>query len=93
MFSGMRGAKPALGETVSRREVILSVLNRAAEDSEFLARFASNPTEALSEYYALTQEEVAALVCGDIKKIEGWLGKLDQQQATWLWCRLTQERW
>ena len=80
-------------EKLKGREVIMAVLARAADDSQFLARLADNPTETLSEYYTLTQEEVAALVSGDIKKIEGWLGKLDQRHATWLWCRLSQEKW
>lgn len=75
------------------REAILAVLARAADDSEFLARLAENPNEALNGYYTLTQEEMAALASGDIKKIEGWLGKLDQRHATWLWCRLSQEKW
>jgi len=75
------------------REAILAVLARAADDSEFLARLADNPAEALAEYYTLTQEELAALASGDIKKIEGWLGKLDKRHATWLWCRLSQEKW
>jgi len=80
-------------ENLKGREVILAVLARAADDSQFLARLADNPSEALSEYYTLTREEVAALVSGDIKKIEGWLGKLDQRHATWLLCRLSQEKW
>ena len=75
------------------KEAILEVLARAADDSEFLAQLADNPTEALKGYYTLTQEEVAALVSGDIKKIESWLGKLDKRHATWLWCRLSQEKW
>ena len=85
---------PVTGEEkLKGREAILAVLARAADDSQFLARLADNPGEALAEYYTLTQEEVAALVSGDIKKIEGWLGKLDQRHATWLWCRLSQEKW
>jgi hypothetical protein len=80
-------------ERLKGREAILAILARAADDSQFLARLADNPTEALSEYYTLTQEEVAALVSGDIKKIESWLGKLDKRHATWLWCRLSQEKW
>ena len=75
------------------KEAILAVLARAANDSKFLARLAENPHETLSESYILNQEEMAALVSGDIKKIEGWLGKLDPQHATWLWCRLSQEKW
>jgi len=80
-------------ERLRERKVVLEVLARAADDSDFLARLADNPTETLSEYYSLTQEEVAALVSGDIKKIESWLGKLDHRHATWLWCRLSQEKW
>jgi len=80
-------------EKLRGREAILAVLARAADDSEFLARLADNPAEALTEYYTLTQEELAALASGDIKKIEGWLGKLDKRHATWLWCRLSQEKW
>jgi len=76
-------------EKLKGREAILAVLARAADDSEFLARLAGNPAEALTEYYTLTQEELAALASGDIKKIEGWLGKLDKRHATWLWCRLS----
>ncbi|MFH1169096.1 MAG: Os1348 family NHLP clan protein [Chloroflexota bacterium] len=84
-------AAPA--KEADRKKVILEVLARAADDSHFLARLAENPAEALSEYYTLTQEEVAALVNGDIRKIENWLGKLDKRHATWLWCRLSQEKW
>ncbi len=75
------------------REAILAILARAADDSQFLARLADNPAEELMEYYALTNEELAALLSGDIKKIESWVGKLDQRHATWLWCRLSQEKW
>ena len=90
----MCGTRPlTLEEELGGREAILAVLARAADDSEFLARLADNPTEALGEYYTLTQEELAALASGDIKKIERWVGKLDKRHATWLWCRLTQEKW
>ena len=78
---------------VSEREELLAVLKRAANESEFLARLAENPHEALKEYYSLTTEERAALASGDIRKIESWVGKLDKELATWLWCRLSQEKW
>ena len=80
-------------EKLKGKGAILAVLARAADDSEFLARLADNPAEALTEYYTLTQEELAALASGDIKKIESWCGKLDKKHATWLWCRLSQEKW
>ncbi len=91
-----RGAvrKEEIGrEAASRREDLLAVLKRAATESEFLARLADNSQEALREYYTLTSEERAALASGDIKKIESWVGKLDKELATWLWCRLSQEKW
>lgn len=75
------------------KEAILAVLARAADESGFLARLAENPAEALREYYTLTKEELAALASGDIRKIESWCGKLDKRHATWLWCRLSQEKW
>ncbi len=80
-------------EKLRGREAILAVLARAAEDSKFLARLAESPDETLAEYYTLTHEELAALATGDIRKIEEWVGKLDKKQATWLWCRLSQEKW
>ena len=78
-------------EAVSERSQLLAVLSRAANESEFLARLAENPAEALKEYYTLSSEEKAALASGDIRKIEAWVGKLDKKLATWLWCRLSQE--
>jgi len=87
-----REQEPIVDEAgLQRQEKILAVLARAADDSQFLAQLADDPAEALREYYTLTPEEIAALASGDIKKIEGWLGKLDH--ATWLWCRLSQEKW
>jgi DNA-binding NtrC family response regulator len=71
----------------------LKVLDRAAEDPQFLARLSDSPEEALAEYQDLTSEEREALVDGDIKRIESWVGQLDQKRATWLWCRLGQEKW
>ena len=80
-------------EGVAGRWAVLSVLARAADEPEFLARLAENPHEALQEYYTLTTEEKAALASGDIQKIEGWVGKLDKRLATWLLSRLSQEKW
>ncbi|MDO8568030.1 MAG: Os1348 family NHLP clan protein [Dehalococcoidales bacterium] len=80
-------------ERLRGKEAILAILSRAAEDGQFMARLAENPAEALSGYYSLNPEELAALVSGDMRKIEGWLGKLDKKQATWLWARLGQEKW
>ncbi len=80
-------------DALEGKDVILAILGRAADESDFLARLADDPGEALAEYYTLTSEERAALASGDIKRIEGWVGKLDKRLATWLWCRLSQEKW
>jgi len=75
------------------REELLAVLRRAAHESDFVARLAEDPQEALKEYYSLTSEERAALASGDIRRIESWVGKLDKELAAWLGCRLSQEKW
>lgn len=85
--------EPPAAEAPKGEGLVLSVLERAADESAFLARLADNPSEALEEYCTLTSEEKAALASGDIKKIEEWVGKLDERTATWLWCRLSQEKW
>jgi len=77
---------------VSAVNTVLAVLDRAAQDNAFLARLAENPGEALKDY-ELTAEEKAALMSGDIRKIESWLGKLDERLRTWLVLRLSQEKW
>ncbi|MFP3899106.1 MAG: Os1348 family NHLP clan protein [Dehalococcoidia bacterium] len=94
MTATLTATKEKVGEqaTSARRE-LLAVIERAASESEFLARLAEDPHEALKEYYSLTMEERAALASGDIRKVESWVGKLDQKLATWLWSRLSQEKW
>lgn len=78
--------------TTKGKDAIMAVLARAADDMRFLARLAQNPAEALAEY-DLTTAERAALAAGDLAQIEAWVGKLDQRLATWIWCRLQQEKW
>lgn len=72
---------------------ILNILDRAAEDSRFLSRLADSPEEVLREYPDLSDEEKEALMDGNLEKIESWVGRLDQRRSTWLWCRLSQEKW
>ena len=77
---------------VSAIKAVLAVLDRAAQDNAFFARLAENPAEALKEY-ELTPEEKAAIISGDIRKIESWVGKLDERLRKWLINRLQQEKW
>jgi predicted molibdopterin-dependent oxidoreductase YjgC len=73
---------------VSAVNAVLAVLDRAAQDNAFLARLAENPAEVLKEY-ELTAEEKAALMSGNIRKVESWLSKLDERLKTWLVSRLS----
>jgi hypothetical protein len=80
-------------DATSGRQELLAVLNRAAAEPDFLARLSRDPHQALKEYYSLTPVEKAALASGDIRRIEAWVGKLDTELTTWLWSRLSQEKW
>jgi len=71
---------------------ILRVLDRAANDDDFVAQLTYDGSMAL-QGYNLTQEEKAALLSGDIGWIEARVGKLDAHLRTWLECRLQQEIW
>jgi len=85
--------KGLTARVVSGREELLAVLKRAAAEPDFMARLSLDPHQALKEYYSLTPAEKAALASGDITRIEAWVGKLDTELATWLWSRLSQEKW
>ena len=77
---------------VSAVRAVLAVLDKASEDNEFFARLAEDPLRALSEY-DLTAEERAAIASGDVRKIESWVGKLDDRLKAWLVARLQRESW
>jgi hypothetical protein len=70
----------------------LSVLERAAQDDEFVAQLTHHGQKALQSY-DLSWQEKAALLSGDIRWIEARLGKLGPRLRTWLDCRLQQEIW
>jgi hypothetical protein len=74
------------------RAEILKVLERAAEDDDFIAQMTHSGVDALRGY-ELTLEAQAALLSGDIRWIEARVGKLDERLRTWLDCRLQQEIW
>lgn len=78
-------------KTTHRREV-LRVLDRAASDPSFIAEIAERGSAALSEY-RLALEEKAALVSGDVRWIESFVGKLTRRQSTLLNCMLQREAW
>jgi len=73
-------------------KALLTILSKANGDSNFMAKLAENPEEALKDY-DLTSEEKAAISSGDIRWIESKLGTLDEPLRTWLTARLAQEKW
>lgn len=80
-------------ERLRRKDEILGILARSAEEEGFISHFSGNPVDGPSEYYTMTSEELAALAAGDIEKIEAWAEKLDSKHATWLMARLCQASW
>ncbi|MBN1581022.1 MAG: hypothetical protein JXA89_09995 [Anaerolineae bacterium] len=74
------------------KAAILAVLERAAQDNQFIAQLTHQGDKAL-EGYGLDWQEKAALLSGDIRWIETHVGKLNARQRTWLECRLEQEIW
>ena len=85
----------AFSEALAERECnseIQRVLERAADDNNFIAELTYRGAKAL-EGYKLTLQAKAALLSGDIRWIEARLGKLNAHLRTWLDCRLAQEIW
>jgi hypothetical protein len=81
----------ALWEQESSRDV-LKVLDKAADDDNFIAVLTHRGSQALETYH-LTAEAEAALLGGDLRWIRANIGQPSERQQTWLWCRLGQEIW
>ena len=75
----------------AKRQAILDALTRATaiKPSGITSR---EIDDEVSGYYTLSIEEMAALVNGDMEKIESWVSTLDQRHATWLLRWLIRER-
>ena len=86
-----RAFRLALWQRESNDEV-LRVLNRAADDNGYIAALTYRGSDALAGYH-LTSQARAALLSGDVRWTEGHVGRLTEQQKTWLRCRLSQEKW
>ena len=78
-------------ENVTSAAAILSVLYRASEDGDFLARLSHDPEEALLGY-GLADEERSAVVSRGIEEIESRVGKLDPRLKTWLMVRRAKKK-
>ena len=70
--------------SLEKRQAILAALAKATADSSSLNWPVSELDDEINGYYTLTLEEMAALVNGDMEKIESWVSNLDRRHATWL---------
>ena len=73
-------------------EEVLKVLERAAEDTDFVVNLFYQGAGALEEY-DLTGAEKLAVLTGDVKWIESYVGRLTPKQKRWLEQRLSAEIW
>jgi hypothetical protein len=80
-------------EVTKKKEAILSALTKASAD--YLSSKGSDDTYdgEPDDYYTLSQDEMEALVNGDIEKIENWVSNMDRKHATRLLRWLIKERW
>ncbi|MBW2039455.1 MAG: response regulator [Deltaproteobacteria bacterium] len=84
--------KPPEEQVLIHKEEMIKVLERAASDSEFIAKLLYHGADALDEY-DLTGPEKLALLTGDISWIEKHVGPLTPTQRRWLEQRLSAEIW
>jgi DNA-binding NtrC family response regulator len=73
-------------------EQVLQVLERAADDNDFVVNLFYQGAGALEEY-DLTGAEKLAILTGDVKWIESYVGRLTPRQKRWLDQRLSAEIW
>ena len=79
-------------ERINHRNMIISVLERAAYNETFRTALLFSGTNVLEEY-ELTGQEKAALISGDIRWIEKNMGPLTPDKKDWLLHRLEAEVW
>ena len=84
--------KPPEEQALIHKEEMITILERAASDSEFIAKLLYEGADALEEY-DLTGPEKLALLTGDIEWIEKHMGPLKPNQKLWLEQRLSAEIW
>lgn len=80
-------------ELTEKRKLILAALTRAIEDYSDAGNSGNESAQSAGEYYSLKQEEMEALVNGDVEKIKRWVGSLEKHQAAWLLRQLIDDSW
>jgi DNA-binding NtrC family response regulator len=79
-------------QAIVHKDVLLTVLERAATDKEFFADLIEQAADALDSY-GLTGAEKLALLTGDVTWIEEQIGPLTREQRRWLDLRRSAEIW
>ena len=79
-------------QEIVHEDTVLEVLDRAENDSQFVADLLYHGADALSDY-DLTGPEKLAILTGDIKWIEQHTGPLTTGRKKWLEQRLNAEIW
>lgn len=85
-------AREILQQADRRGQIILDVLERAADEPAFRVQMSEGDPAAL-EPYNLTPLEKAAIRSGDLGWIESYVTELDERQKVWIMARLEQEDW
>jgi hypothetical protein len=78
--------------SLEKRQAILGALARATTGSASSEVPENEPGNEVQGYYTLSLGEMAALVNGDMEKIENWVSRLDRPHATWLLRWIIKER-
>jgi hypothetical protein len=78
--------------SLEKKQAILGALARATGDGPSSEVPQNEPDDEVQGYYTLTLGEMAALVSGDMEKIENWVSHLDHPHATWLLRWIIKER-
>ena len=79
-------------QAITHKDVLLTVLERAATDKDFFTDLMEQAADALDSY-ELTGAEKLALLTGDITWIEEQIGPLTREQRRWLDLRRSAEIW
>ena len=79
-------------QAIAHKEVLLTVIDRAAADMEFFIDLMEKAADALDSF-ELTSSEKLALLTGDITWIEEQVGPLSREQRRWLDLRRSTEIW
>jgi hypothetical protein len=79
-------------ERQGKRQTILAALTKASDNSLRLEAIEVSSSQPQG-YYTLSRDEMAALISGDMERLENWVSNMDRNHATSLLRWLIKERW